>query len=211
MGCLTIAKKIAGKPLEAIRAEFAIPDLPLAADPAASSPPPTPPQPSAAANLPPSDLFNPTPTDMRNASLLLHNVPLRSGRILPVELADAITSLAYRPLHAASRAEQRAYPANDFLRPGPVASVAGLYLSTAPLWQPPVGRLVARRVVFQTRAADQGWADAGGHGTFYNSHTWFEASIVRPVTAGEEGAAVQGAKLQAELGGTWETPIECLP
>lgn len=214
MGCLTMAKKIAGKPLEAIRADFAIPDLPRADDPATSSPPPTPPQPSATNHLfPPSGLFNPTPTDLRNASrrLLLHAVPLHSGRILPVELADAIASLAYRPLHVARRAEQRAYAANDFLRPpGPEASVAGLYLSTAPLPLPAVGTAVPRRVVFQTRATDQGWADAGGHGTFRDSHTWFEASIVRPVPmpVGEGGVAVEGAKLQEELGGTWETPGE---
>lgn len=145
---------------------------------------------------------------MLNATLLLHAVPLRSGRILPVELADAIVSLAYRPLHAARRAAQRAYAANDFQRPGSQPSVAGLYLSTAPLPLPAVGRLVAKRVVFQTRAADQSWANPGGHGTFRDSYTWFEASIVRPVPVGEGGVAVEGAELQEVLDGTWERPGE---
>lgn len=38
-----------------------------------------------------------------------------------------------------------------------------------------------KSVAFKIRSRDQGWADAGGHGTYNNSHTWFEASILKRV------------------------------
>lgn len=57
-------------------------------------------------------------------------------------------------------------------------SVAGLYLLSPPL--PPQTSEV-KWVVFQFCGADQGWASFGGDGTYKNSHTWYEASILRPI------------------------------
>ncbi|KAF5011002.1 hypothetical protein FDECE_2872 [Fusarium decemcellulare] len=64
-------------------------------------------------------------------------------------------------------------------------SIAALYLSTKrmPMATP-------QRIIFQTRAADQGSPDAGEEGTFVNSHTWFEASILRPLDVQNEAGEV---------------------
>ncbi|XXH00883.1 hypothetical protein Hte_007234 [Hypoxylon texense] len=59
-------------------------------------------------------------------------------------------------------------------------SIAGLYLSSNMIPRNIPG-ITIQRIIFQTRAADQGWATFGGDGTFENSHTWFEASILRPL------------------------------
>ena len=96
----------------------------------------------------------------------------------PPELGLYILSLAdYRPRVCARRHEAVTYEANDFWRPGPEAFVAGLYLRTPALRSGIPVR--ASAITFQLRASDQGWADFGGHGTYRNSHTWFEASILR--------------------------------
>ncbi|EMD93607.1 hypothetical protein COCC4DRAFT_21694 [Bipolaris maydis ATCC 48331] len=101
-------------------------------------------------------------------------------QILPNELANPIASSGYSPWWVKRRVDERTYHASDFSHP----SVAGLYLSTDPIPYPPSEfvKMRPRRIVFQTRAADQGWVSWGGEGTFNNSHTWFEASILRPLT-----------------------------
>lgn len=67
--------------------------------------------------------------------------------------------------------------------------IAALYLSSQRI---PTGLRITtpRRIVFQTRAADQGFASFGGEGTFGNSHTWFEASILKP-WAGSGGHTIE--------------------
>lgn len=189
-------------PPQDIRAEFNIPKTLMAVPNASASPI----NPARSEDLPPSGLFNPTPDDRRNACCIIQDIPLQSKGPLPTKLAAEIIALAYSPLHVAHRVEQRAYHANEFWRPGSKASVAALYLSTGPLPQPRLGKAVAQRIVFQTKAADQGWADWGGDGTFNNSNTWFEASILRPALPGLEGH-VKGETLHNQLSRTWETPL----
>ncbi|KAK0717467.1 hypothetical protein B0T26DRAFT_675767 [Lasiosphaeria miniovina] len=133
-------------------------------------------------------VFNPSPNDALAARLLLHGLRIgRDGKNLPAELALRIANLAdYRTCLASCRHELAHFSANDFWRPGPRADVAGLYLTSPALPRVPGGRKVrAKWVTFQLRGADQGWADFGGHGTFRNSHTWYEASILRRVERAE--------------------------
>ncbi|EAQ87524.1 predicted protein [Chaetomium globosum CBS 148.51] len=62
--------------------------------------------------------------------------------------------------------------------------VAGLYLTSPPLLAATPHRnqkIRVRWVSFQTRGADQGCASLGGEGTYHNSHTWYAASILRPI------------------------------
>ncbi|KAI3399711.1 hypothetical protein diail_5778, partial [Diaporthe ilicicola] len=139
--------------------------------------------------------FNPTRQDVQIAGLILMGLQLKAtpGRLppgrLPPELALSILAHAvYQPRITSSRAEEIEYRANDFWQPGPQASVAALYLTTKAL--PPYFRR-ASRVTLQMRSADQGWATFGGDGTYDNSHTWFEACILRPVPGG--GGAIAAA------------------
>lgn len=106
-------------------------------------------------------------------------------RFLP-ELARPIMSHGCNPWLANRRDEERQYRTkptgrgtfNDY-------SIAGLYLTTE-IIPTQMRNIIPQRIIFQTQAADQGWADNGGHGTFVNSHTWFEASILRPWSADGE-------------------------
>ncbi|KAM3074940.1 hypothetical protein ACMFMG_008346 [Clarireedia jacksonii] len=41
-------------------------------------------------------------------------------------------------------------------------------------------KVKAKYITFEMTSHDQGWATFGGNGTYNNSHTWFEASILRP-------------------------------
>lgn len=125
--------------------------------------------------------FNPSQSDV---IAVRHS--LQDFRVtLPPELALRILHFAgYHPRLESRRSRYISYHANDFWSPGPNASVAGLYLASAPIPEPSE-RLGARGIkvrwiVFQMKSADQGWADFGGHGTYHNSHTWFDASILRP-------------------------------
>ena len=71
---------------------------------------------------------------------------------------------AYQPRICARRTQRVVFAANDFsLERGPVPrpSIAGLYLGTDPL---PASTKRVTSVAFQMRAADQGWASAGGEG-----------------------------------------------
>ncbi|OJD40289.1 ubiquitin-protein ligase [Diplodia corticola] len=229
--CNAVANKITGKTPQDLCHLFNITDYPLPKPAAAAAAPPSSPN----SILPHTHTHNPTLQDIHHARHILQHAPLhsrsrsrtRAGQQppLPPELALLIVSLGYRPRLLRHTTEERTYRANSFWRPGPYASVAGLYLSSAPLPAPDpstgVARIVPQRVVFRTRSADQGWADAGGRGTFWNSHTWFEASIVRPVSPETEGGAaamgdradhraeaevVGAASLGEVLPGVWETP-----
>ncbi|KAL0563736.1 hypothetical protein V5O48_018328 [Marasmius crinis-equi] len=57
-------------------------------------------------------------------------------------------------------------------------TIAGLYLLTPSIPLEEASRV--KSVSFRLRSADQGWATFGGNGTYHNSRTWFEASILRP-------------------------------
>lgn len=123
---------------------------------------------------------------------------LLAKRLLP-ELAGPIASFSYNPWIATRRDDGQEYGARSSEWSNDDYSVAALYLFTEPL--PKELKIVnARRIIFQTRAADQGWATFGGEGTFENSHTWFEASILRPRGADNDGA---DASFEAILGSTW--------
>lgn len=135
-------------------------------------------------------VYNPTRQDVRVTELILMGLRLKAmpGH-LPSELALSILAHAdYRPRIISSRAEELEYHANDFWEPGPRASVAALYLTTQTL--PPYFRR-ASRITLQMRSADQGWATFGGEGTYENSHTWFEACILRPVPSATTASAPQ--------------------
>ncbi|KAL1622349.1 hypothetical protein SLS54_004912 [Diplodia seriata] len=200
--CTAVANKITGKTPTGICQLFNIASYPL---PQLSSGSASPTSSPTVSTTPPSRPYNPSLTDIHHARLILQHIPLHSGATLPPELALSICSLALRPRLAKTKTQALTYRANSFWRPGPYASVAGLYLSTAPIPRPDadlgIVKVVPRRVVFRTWAADQGWADFGGEGTYVNSHTWFEASVLRPVGRGEADAAVENV-----APGLWEEP-----
>ncbi|KAI1305067.1 hypothetical protein F5Y03DRAFT_356414 [Xylaria venustula] len=123
--------------------------------------------------------YSPTVDDVINVRRMLTE-PGIGNYTVPMEIAVIILSLAsYHPYKSNTKRLKRIYEANEFWRPGPAASVTGLYLTLATL---PVPLTVAKpkSITFQTKSADQGWADNGGNGTYRNSHTWYEASILRP-------------------------------
>jgi hypothetical protein len=127
--------------------------------------------------LPFSQSSHPTLAAAREARQVLADL------LLP-ELARPITTISYNPWLAARRDDRHDYRAQA-LNHGfdDEHSIAAWFLSTEPIPEPTTERLSTithQRIVFQTRAADQGWATFGGDGTFENSHTWFEASILRP-------------------------------
>ncbi|KAI0406615.1 hypothetical protein F4802DRAFT_87600 [Xylaria palmicola] len=123
--------------------------------------------------------FNPTVEDVIEVRRILTGLSM-GDHTVPMEIALMILSLAsYRPCQSSIKQLAVRYEANDFWSEGPWATIAGPYLTVATLSVPTtVAR--ARSIIFQMRSADQGWADAGGHGTYHNSHTWYEASILRP-------------------------------
>ncbi|KAG8156553.1 hypothetical protein KVR01_013657 [Diaporthe batatas] len=147
--------------------------------------------------------FNPTREDIYIAARILMGLRLPrppaadTPAHLPPELARSVLSHAgYNPRITSSRADEARYHADDFWQPGPRASVAGLYLTTRdPL--PGCLRRVAS-VTLQVRAADQGWATFGGEGTYENSHTWFEACVLRPVDGGDGVQPVQQEEGEGE-------------
>ncbi|KAM4055923.1 hypothetical protein HRG_002849 [Hirsutella rhossiliensis] len=148
--------------------------------------------------LPYSCTFYPTLNGALSARRLLEHR-------LPPELAVAVVFLGYSPWLLKRRVEERRYNANDFWMPGPRASVAGLYLSTERI-PTDIGPVIPQRIIFQTRAADQGWATFGGNGTFDNNHTWFEASILQPSCRGGVGDDPRSVALEDDnvLSNPWE-------
>ncbi|KAI1114307.1 hypothetical protein F5Y14DRAFT_172207 [Nemania sp. NC0429] len=123
--------------------------------------------------------FTPTVDDVINVRRILTNLGVNNHKI-PMEIALMILSFAsYHPYQSSIRESEALYRADTFWLPGPEASIAGLYLTLTTLSVPEdVARV--KSITFQTRAADQGWATFGGEGTYENSHTWYEVSILRP-------------------------------
>ncbi|KAI0872859.1 hypothetical protein GGS24DRAFT_465714 [Hypoxylon argillaceum] len=126
--------------------------------------------------------FNPTVDDVIEVRRIFTTLGV-GNLTVPMEIAVMILALAaYYPRQSSHKQEQINYKANEFwsLRGSiPEASVAGIYLAISTLSIP---RTIARpkSITFQMKSADQGWADNGGHGTYENSHSWYEASIARP-------------------------------
>lgn len=155
--------------------------------------------------------FNPTRQDVQIAAFILMGLRLKAmpGH-LPSELALSILEHAgYQPRIMSSRVEELEYNADDFWEPGPQASVAALYLSTQPL--PPYFRR-ASCITLQMRGADQGWATFGGDGTYDNSHTWFEACILRPLPSDTASApSIPGESqesLEVQMPQTFRSPSD---
>lgn len=132
--------------------------------------------------------FNPTHTDVVIVRRLLQGLRLPSSKGLPLELALGVLALAnYYPRLQSRRTETIQYEANKFWNFGPIPIIAGLYLTSPPLPEP-VKRLGettvrAKRITFQMRSGDQGWTSLEGEGTYENSYTWFDASILTPSNA----------------------------
>ncbi|RWA04784.1 hypothetical protein EKO27_g10324 [Xylaria grammica] len=146
--------------------------------------------------------FNPTVEDVIDVRSTLTALGIGNNTI-PMEIALMILSLAsYYPRQSNSRQEGAIYVANQFWSSGPWATVTGIYLTLATLSVPSTTAR-AKSITFQMRAADQGWADNGGHGTYHNSHTWFEASILRP-----RSEASTAAVLSNTVMGNFPTPRE---
>ncbi|KAJ3538404.1 hypothetical protein NM208_g5919 [Fusarium decemcellulare] len=116
-------------------------------------------------------------------------------------LPELARPIAYKPWLVKRRDDEQEHRAG-FSRQGTgdSYSIAALYLSTERI---PTGltMVAPQRIIFQTRAADQGWATFGGDGTFDNSHTWFEASILRPLDSRAPNEA--DASLEDILQDTW--------
>ncbi len=128
--------------------------------------------------------FTPTPLDVDVVLAILQS------RRLPPELALRVLEFAcYEPRLCRYRGRVVTYKADSYVNPGHEPSIAGLYLSLPEVLAegiPSGATFRAKSITFRLRAADQGWATFGGQGTFNNSHTWFEASILRPT--GERAA-----------------------
>lgn len=159
--------------------------------------------------------FNPTHGDVKIVRLLLQGIRLPSLMRFPPELALSVLALAdYYPRLESRRDEAMQYAANNFQgpwNPGPPEpdpSVAGLYLTSPPIPRPEerLGETTVRtkRITFQMKSADQGWATFGGDGTYENSHTWFDASILAPSDATE----TNGGFGYADLSQKFRTPTE---
>lgn len=132
-------------------------------------------------------------------------LPILREKNLPDEIALEIASLGYSPGLSKRRVRQQVYHVSNYGTPTNQANITGLYLSTNRM--PENGwRVGPQRIIFQTRAKDQGWADAGGDGTFENSHTWFEASILRSFPLGTEGND-RDVTLEDDLSISWQTAV----
>lgn len=133
-------------------------------------------------DLPYTQPFHQTPQESLEARRALE-------RKVPAELAGLAVDFGYNPW-VVKRNDELCKFATQNRRIPTDPSVTGWYLCTDPL-PTSYTKIIPQRIIFQTRAADQGWATFGGDGTFENSHTWFEASIIRPMSpstpAGPEG------------------------
>ncbi|KAJ2990869.1 hypothetical protein NUW58_g2744 [Xylaria curta] len=127
--------------------------------------------------------FNPKVDDVIEVRRILTELGI-GNHTVPMEIALQILSLAsYYPRQSITTHLRARYEANEFWGPGPEPSVAGLYLAMATTSVPDT-IMKAHSITFQMKAADQGWATFGGNGTYDNSHTWYEASILRPRSGG---------------------------
>ncbi|KAJ8089253.1 hypothetical protein PM082_014501 [Marasmius tenuissimus] len=117
--------------------------------------------------------------------LYVHSVRtiLQSRLELPPELASIIISLAqYHARIVVHRHATIVYESKDYfdIEIGHT-SVAGLYLISPPIPSPEEA-LRVKSVKFRMLASDQGRSSNGGDGTYHNSYTWFEATILQPTT-----------------------------
>ncbi|KAL0579204.1 hypothetical protein V5O48_002827 [Marasmius crinis-equi] len=135
-----------------------------------------------------SPLYAPIPTTTDGKVTMTATSSLEG---LPPELASVIISSAQyyarQVSHRHEKVEFRAdmYFDNEINYP----AIAGLYLLSSPIPVPDErsGEIFrVKSVSFRLRGADQGWATFGGDGTYHNSHTWFEASILQPVVPGSD-------------------------
>jgi hypothetical protein len=151
--------------------------------------------------------FNPTSMDVVVVRRILQGMRLPGDKYLPPELTREVLKLAdYFPRLECRRKEPMRYVANDFWAPGPTADVAGIYLTSSPIPRPnkELGETTIRtkRITFQMKSADQGWATFGGGGTYNNSHTWFEASILSPLNDSETPGSLEAGSIRR----TFKTP-----
>lgn len=132
--------------------------------------------------------FTPAIKDVIEARDILTSLGTKNDT-LPMEIALMILSLAsYRPRQVTTKAAERVYIANQFWSEGPKASVAGFYFTAPTLLSVPDTVARPASITFRLKSADQGWATFGGDGTYDNSHTWFEASILRPSSDSDSSA-----------------------
>ncbi|KAF3061512.1 hypothetical protein GL218_03440 [Daldinia childiae] len=141
--------------------------------------------------------FRPTPKDTEEVrSILEHKVP--------PELAIQIVSLGYNPWLVKRKVHEQEYYA-DYTKPNAEHCVAGLYLTTECI--PNDGRrAIPQRIIFQTSAAYQGYIAHDGKDGFLNSHTRFDASILRPLSPKAERKG-QDIPLEDVLLDTWWDPM----
>ncbi|KAI1420069.1 hypothetical protein F5Y12DRAFT_163924 [Xylaria sp. FL1777] len=139
--------------------------------------------------------FNPTVDDVIEVRRILTELRI-SNHTVPMEIALMILSFAsYHPCQSSIKRLKVEYEADEFWKPGPEASIAGLYLTAATL-SVPATTARPKSIIFQMKAADQGWADNGGEGTYHNSHTWYEASILRPRSEESTATALANTRMK---------------
>ncbi|KAI8961367.1 hypothetical protein F5Y11DRAFT_326356 [Daldinia sp. FL1419] len=140
--------------------------------------------------------FQPTLKDAEEVrSILEHKVP--------PELAIQIVSLGYNPWVVKRKFHEQEY-LPDYSKPDAEHYVAGLYLTSECV--PDDGRnVVPRRVIFQTSAAYEGYTASHGKDSFLNSHTRFDASILRPLYPKTDGKD-RDSPLEDVFRETWWDP-----
>ncbi|KAI1482883.1 hypothetical protein F4774DRAFT_253015 [Daldinia eschscholtzii] len=152
---------------------------------------------SAASPLPFAHPFHPTLSDAEEVRTILEHK-------VPPELAIQIVSLGYNPWLAKRRDHKGDYYA-DYTKPDAKHCVASLYLTSECI--PNDGhRVVPQRIIFQTSAAYQGYITSDGKDGLLNSHTRFDASILRPLSPKVEGTG-QDVSLEEALSDTWWDPM----
>ncbi|KAJ8089244.1 hypothetical protein PM082_014492 [Marasmius tenuissimus] len=113
---------------------------------------------------------------------------------LPPELVSVVISIAqYYARVMVHRRESVTFRANHYDPEINDPAIAGLYVMSPPIPLPDVGsgeKFRIKSVTFRMRASDQGWASFGGDGTYHNSHTWFEASILWPTVHSEADSSL---------------------
>lgn len=118
---------------------------------------------------------------------------------LPSELVNPIVSLGYSPWVVKRKVENVDYYADDAVN----GSMAGLYLATEPIPYPDpstgIHRVVPKRIIFQTRAADRG-VGLGPNETTADIDSWFEASILQPLPGNLKGDDLNEALKESQDG-----------
>ncbi|KAK0638418.1 SKP1-like protein 11 [Lasiodiplodia hormozganensis] len=118
---------------------------------------------------------------------------------LPSELVNPIVSLGYSPWVVKRKVENVDYYADDAVN----GSMAGLYLATEPIPYPDpstgIHRVVPKRIIFQTRAADRGVC-LGPNETTADIDSWFEASNLQPLPGNLKGDDLNEALKESQDG-----------